>query len=51
MFFKRFPLKLCICSVIGFVLGTLLTFVLPPVIIAIIESIILILLCWSFYCH
>ena len=51
MFFKKIPQKMCGLIILGFVLGLLLAFVMPPIIIAIVEGVLLIYLCWSVFCH
>ncbi|MBQ7901621.1 MAG: hypothetical protein IJ365_06640 [Clostridia bacterium] len=49
MFFKKFSQKIFGFIIMGFVIGTFLAFILPPIVIAIIECILLGLLCWCYY--
>ncbi len=49
MFFKKIFSKVYGLCLIGFVLGVLMAFFLPPVVIAVIEGIILAILCCSIY--
>lgn len=50
MFFRRFTQKIYGFLVMGFVVGVFIAFVMPPIIIAVIEGLLLGILCWCFYC-
>lgn len=50
MFFKNILKKLWGFLILGFVLGVFVTFIVPPVVIAIIEGILLSVLCIAVYC-
>ncbi len=50
MFLKNIMKKLWGFCILGFVTGVFVSFILPPVIIAIIEGIILAVLCIAIYC-
>lgn len=47
--FKKCRHKLFGCIIMGFVAGMFLAFIFPPIIIAIIEGILLGILCWFYY--
>ncbi len=49
MFFKKFFHKMYGLCLIGFVLGVLMAFFLPPVVIAVVEAVILAVLCCFIY--
>ena len=50
MFFKNILKKLWGFCILGFVAGVFAAFVLPPVVIAIIEGVLLAVLCVAVYC-
>ena len=50
MFLKKLGQKIYGFVIMGFVLGMFFAFVLPPIVIAIVEGILLGLLCICFYC-
>lgn len=50
MFFRNILKKLWGFCILSFVLGMFLAFVMPPMIIAIIEGILLVMLCIAIYC-
>jgi len=45
MWFKKFGKGAFVIGVLGFVLGLLMAFVLPPVVIAIVECVLIVILC------
>lgn len=51
MFFKNMMKRLWGLCILGFVVGVIFAFVMPPIIIALIEAVILALLCIAIYCH
>lgn len=50
MFFKNILKKLWGFCILGFVTGVFIAFIMPPIVIAIIEGLILIILCIGIYC-
>ena len=49
MFFKKLFNKMYGLCLVGFVLGVLMAFFLPPIVIAVIEAVILMILCCFIY--
>ncbi len=49
MLFKKILQKIYGCCILGFVLGAMFSIFLPPLIIAVIEGIMLIILCFCVY--
>ncbi len=49
MFFKKLFHKMYGLCLVGFVLGVLMAFFLPPIVIAVIEAVILMILCCFIY--
>ena len=45
MWFKKLGKGAFVIGVLGFVLGLLMAFVLPPVVIAIVECVLIVILC------
>lgn len=50
MFFKNLTKKLFGFCVLGFVTGVFVCIIMPPIVIAVIEAVLLALLCISLYC-
>jgi len=50
LFFKNMMKRLWGLCILGFVVGVIFAFVMPPIIIALIEAVILALLCIAIYC-
>jgi len=51
MFLKGFIKKLGIFCIMGFVVGIFFAFIMPPIVIAIVEGILLALLCILLCCN
>ena len=50
MFFRKIRQKIFGFVILGFVAGLFLAFILPPIVIVIVEGILLAIMCWCFYC-
>jgi len=50
LFFKNIVKKLWGFCILGFVAGVFIAFIMPPAVIAIIEGILLMIVCIAFYC-
>ncbi len=51
LFFKNVVKKLWGFCILGFVAGVFVAFIMPPAFIAIIEGILLMVVCVAFYCR
>ncbi|MBR3933816.1 MAG: hypothetical protein IKJ68_07930 [Clostridia bacterium] len=51
MFLKGFMKKLGVFCVMGFVVGVFFAFIMPPIVIAIVEGVLLALLCLCLICN
>ena len=45
MFFKKLGMGVFVIGILGFVLGILMAFFLPPTVIAVVECVLIIVLC------
>lgn len=50
MFLRNILKKLWGFCILGFVVGVFSAFILPPIVIAIVEGILIALLCFALYC-
>ena len=51
VFLKGFMKKLGVFCVMGFVVGVFFAFIMPPIVIAIVEGVLLALLCLCLICN